>query len=329
MQTVLVTGGAGYIGSHVVLALMETGRRPVVLDDLSAGVRSAVPGDVPFHEGNVLDGGLVADILSKHQVGAVMHFAGKISVPESVENPTKYYRHNTMGTLVLVEAAVDAGVERFIFSSTAAVYGVPEHSPVAEDSPTEPINPYGSSKLMSETILRDVSAAHPSFRPVALRYFNVAGADPAGRAGQQGPNASHLIRLAIDTALGHRPKLQVFGTDYPTRDGTCERDYIHVTDLATAHVAALDYLEEGGAPATFNCGCGRGFTVLEVVRALEAIIGRKLPTEMAPRRPGDPPALISNVSRIHQVLGWKAEHTELSEIIGSALAWQEKLAAAA
>ena len=263
--SILVTGGAGYIGSHAVLELVAAGYRPVVLDDLSAGVRSAVPEGVPFHEGSVSDAVLVGDILRRHAVGAIMHFAGSIIVPESVENPVKYYRNNTVGTLLLAEAALKAGVERFIFSSSAAVYGIPESVPVGEDAPTRPINPYGSSKLMSERMLMDIAAANPRFRPLCLRYFNVAGADPQGRAGQRGPNVTHLIRVAVETALGQRPVLEIFGADYPTRDGTCERDFIHVTDLAVAHVAALRYLENGGAPDILNCGCGRGFTVREVV----------------------------------------------------------------
>ncbi len=322
---VLVTGGAGYIGSHAVLELIAAAYRPVVLDDLSTGVRSAVPEGVPFYEGSVADGALVADILKRHAIGAVMHFAGSIVVPESVADPIKYYTNNTVCTLALADTALKGGVERFIFSSSAAVYGIPDRVPVAEDAPTQPINPYGASKLMSERMLSDIAVANPGFRPVSLRYFNVAGADPKGRAGQQGPNVSHLIRVAVETALGHRGMLQIYGQDYPTRDGTCERDYIHVTDLAAAHVAALRYLERGGAPQILNCGCGRGFTVNEVVSAMEGVIGRKLPVTMAPRRAGDPPSLVAKADRIGAVLDWKPVHVELAEIIADALAWQKKL----
>jgi UDP-glucose 4-epimerase len=324
-DTVLVTGGAGYIGSHAVLELIAAAYRPVVLDDLSTGVRSAVPDGVPFYEGAVADGVLVADILKRHEIGAVMHFAASAVVPESVADPIMYYKNNTLGTLLLAEAALKGGVERFIFSSSAAVYGIPERMPIDEDSPTEPINPYGASKLMSERMLTDISAANPTFRPVSLRYFNVAGADPKGRSGQQGPSVTHLIRIAVGVALGHREVLEIYGHDYPTRDGTCERDYIHVADLAAAHVSALRYLERGGEPVILNCGCGRGFTINEVVAAMEEVIGRKLPVAIAPRRPGDPPSLIAAADRIGEVLDWKPVHADLPEIIASALAWQQKL----
>jgi len=324
-NSVLVTGGAGYIGSHVVLELLANGYRPVVLDDLSTGVRAAVPANVPFHVGAVGNSLLLKEIIVRHEVSAIMHFAGSIIVPESVENPLKYYENNTLSTLQLIRAALDAGVNHFIFSSTAAVYGVPASSPVDEDAPTQPINPYGSSKLMSEQMLYDTAAANSSFRPVVLRYFNVAGADPDGRTGQQGPNTTHLIRTAIEVALGLQSALRIFGVDYPTRDGTCERDYIHVTDLAAAHVAALRYLEAGGAAATLNCGYGRGHTVLEVVTSLEEILGRKLPTARAPRRAGDPPSLVSKADRICERLVWSPKHAELSEIIATALQWQIKI----
>jgi UDP-glucose 4-epimerase len=328
-NSVLVTGGAGYIGSHAILELMAGGYQPVVLDDLSTGVRAAVPENVPFYDGAVGNSPLLKEIIARHDVSAVMHFAGSIVVPESVTNPLKYYENNTVSTLHLIHAALEARINRFIFSSTAAVYGVPASSPVDEGAPTQPINPYGSSKLMSEQMLRDAAAANPAFRPIALRYFNVAGADPEGRAGQQGPNTTHLVRAAVEVALGVRPMLQIFGTDYPTRDGTCERDYIHVTDLAAAHVSALRYLETGGASVTLNCGYGRGHTILEVVAGLEKMLGRKLPTSKAPRRPGDPPSLVSKADRIREVLGWRPKHADLSEIIGTALRWQEKIAGGA
>ncbi|MGH6923839.1 MAG: UDP-glucose 4-epimerase GalE [Propylenella sp.] len=327
-QSILVTGGAGYIGSHVVLELLAAGRRPVVLDDLSAGVRAAVPDDAPFHEGSVLDEALLGELFRRYRFEAVIHLAASVSVDESMTEPIKYYRNNALGTLTLAAAAVEAGVGHFIFSSSAAVYGVLESSPVREDAPKRPINPYGSSKLMGEEMLTDIAAARPGFRPVALRYFNVAGADPKGRAGERGAGV-HLIRVAAETAVGARPAMNVYGADYPTRDGTAERDYVHVTDIAAAHVAALRYLEGGGEPIALNVGCGRGYTILEVLQALEKEIGRKLPVRMAPRRPGDPPSLVSDASRIREVFEWRPNHGELSEIISTALAWQKTLTAEA
>jgi UDP-glucose 4-epimerase len=323
---VLVTGGAGYIGSHAVLELLDAGYRPVVLDDLSSGFRSAVADDVPFHVGSVADTALVEDILERHGVAAIMHFAASIVVAESVADPAKYYRNNALGTLLLAETTLRAGVGRFIFSSSAAVYGTPDTAePIGEEAPTRPINPYGKSKLMAEEMLRDLAAAHSIFRPVSLRYFNVSGCEPSGRAGQMAPNETHLVPLAIETALGRRPVLRIFGDDYPTRDGTCERDYIHAVDLAAAHIAALRYLEGGGAPVTLNCGRGHGHTVREVIAALEAETGNKLPVALAPRRPGDPPRLVAKAERIRQVLGWRPIHSELGEIIASALSWQKQL----
>src|SRR6059058_3825845 len=254
--SVLVTGGAGYIGSHAVLALKDAGWPVAVVDDLSNGTREVVPDDVPFFEGSVADRALVDRILAKHEIGAIMHFAGSIVVPESVENPLKYYANNTVASHALISAAVAAGVKHILFSSTAAVYGAPEKVPVAEDDPKEPINPYGASKLMTEWMLRDASAAHP-FNYGALRYFNVAGADPQGRSGQQGKGSTHLIKVAVETAVGKREQVAVFGTDYPTPDGTCIRDYIHVSDLAAAHVAALEELiAEPERNLTMNCGYG-------------------------------------------------------------------------
>jgi UDP-glucose 4-epimerase len=327
MTAVLVTGGAGYIGSHAVLALLDAGHAPVVLDNLSKGPREAVPEAVPLHVGDVADRDLVLEILRRHRIGAVMHFAASIIVPESVERPTLYYRNNTCAALSLVEACLEAGVGPFIFSSTAAVYGAPERVPVTEAAPLAPISPYGASKAMVERMLQDVAVAHPDFRPVCLRYFNVAGADAAGRAGQRTKNATHLIHLATEAALGMRPCLDIYGRDYPTRDGTCERDYIHVTDLAEAHVAALGYLEAGGEPVALNCGYGRGFTVLEVVRRLEEVIGRPLPVRDAPRRAGDPPSIVANADRIRTVLGWTPAHQDLGEILTSVLAWRRILGA--
>jgi UDP-glucose 4-epimerase len=325
MTSVLVTGGAGYIGSHAVLALLDAGLKPVVLDNLSKGVRAAVPEGTPLHVGDITDKALVTQILRSHGVDAVMHFAASIIVPESVAEPVLYYRNNTCGALSLVEACLEAGVGPFIFSSTAAVYGAPEQVPVSEDAPLAPISPYGASKAMVERMLQDVAFARPEFRPVCLRYFNVAGADPKGRSGLRTKNATHLIQVGVETALGLRPQMEIYGQDYPTRDGTCERDYIHVTDLASAHVAALKYLLAGGAPTVLNCGYGRGFTVQEVVRRLEEAIGHPLPVRVAGRRPGDPPAIVSDARRIRQVLDWTPAHEDLGGILASSLAWLKSL----
>ena len=325
MTTVLVTGGAGYIGSHALLALLGAGHAPVVLDNLSTGFTEAVPEGVPLERGEVGDKAFVAEVLKRHDIGAVMHFAGSIIVPESVSDPTKYYRNNTSASLSLIEACLEAGVGSFVFSSTAAVYGAAEQSPIGEGDPTVPINPYGASKLMVERMLFDTARAHPRFRPVALRYFNVAGADPAGRAGQRTRNATHLVQLAVETALGRRPVLEIFGEDYPTRDGTCERDYIHVADLAAAHVSALAYLEAGGAPEAMNCGYGRGMTVKEVIACLERVIGRKVDQRVAERRPGDPPILVSDPAKLKRLTGWEPAHAEIDEILTSALHWQRSL----
>ncbi|HEV2365015.1 MAG TPA: UDP-glucose 4-epimerase GalE [Caulobacteraceae bacterium] len=325
MSAVLVTGGAGYIGSHAALALLGSGYQVVVLDDFSTGVRSLVPQGVQLFEGDVADRALTARLLRSHAIGAVMHFAGSIIVPESVQNPTKYYRNNTAGTLALLESCVEAEVRHFIFSSTATLYA-PSLEPMPETFPTAPISPYGASKLFSERMIMDTAAAHPAFRPVCLRYFNVAGADPAGRSGQSGPQSTHLIRVAVETTLGRRPFLEVFGGDYPTRDGTGVRDYIHVSDLADAHVAALRYLEEGGEPAIFNCGYGTGYTVLEVIAALERVTGAPLPTKLAPRRAGDPASLIADPTELARRTGWQPKHADLDAIVASALAWARKSA---
>jgi UDP-glucose 4-epimerase len=323
-RTVLVSGGAGYIGSHALLALLEAGRTPVVIDDLSTGERSAVPAGVAFHQGDVGDRAFVDAVIAEHRPDAVMHFAGSIVVEESVRNPLRYMRNNVANTLTFVEACRAAGCDRFIFSSTAAVYGQPLNDTVDETAPTQPINPYGVSKLLAETVLRETAEAHPDFRPVILRYFNVAGADPHGRSGQRGGEVTHLIRAAVDAALGRRDRLQVFGCDYPTADGSCERDFIHVSDLAQAHVAALDYLDAGGAPVTLNCGYGHGYSVLQVIAAMEKLLGRPLPVERAERRAGDPAKLISNPSRLRGVLDWTPAHDDLESILASALAWHEK-----
>ena len=320
----LVTGGAGYIGSHVVLALRDAGRPVVVIDDLSTGRRAAIPDGVPLIEGSVGDPDLVTRAIADHGVGTVMHFAGSIIVPESVERPVDYYRNNTVNSLALIDTCLRIGVGRFIFSSTAAVYGMPEVMPIDEDAPTRPINPYGRSKLMTEWTLRDVAEAH-GLRYVALRYFNVAGADPAGRSGQSSKVATHLLKIAAQAATGQRPEIQIYGDDYPTPDGTCVRDYIHVSDLASAHVAALDHLEAGGESRTLNCGYGRGYSVREVLDMVETVLGRSLPIRTAGRRAGDPPTLVAKTDRIGEALNWTPRFADLRTIVETALAWERKL----
>lgn len=323
MSTILVTGGAGYIGSHVARQLAERGERLVTLDNLSTGYRSAVlHGD--FVQGDTGDAALVADILARHGVDTVMHFAAHIQVPESVQNPLKYYRNNTANTRTLLECCVAAGVRQFVFSSTAAVYGMPAAGIAREETPTEPINPYGRSKLMSETMLSDVAAVTP-LRYVALRYFNVAGADPGGRIGQSTPEATHLIKVACEHLVGKRRQVAIFGTDYETPDGTCVRDYIHVEDLAAAHLQALDHLRAGGASATLNCGYGKGYSVREVLDELARVSGRPLAIVESPRRAGDAPQLIAAAGRIRETLGWTPRHDDLAGIVRSALAWEQRL----
>lgn len=322
---VLVTGGAGYIGSHAVLALKDAGWPVVVIDNFSTGFRFAVPDDVPLYEGDIADAALLARIFAEQGVRAVMHFAGSIIVPESVENPLKYYRNNTANSRTLIEAAVTAGVPHFIFSSTAATYGVPEVSPVQEDSPRVPINPYGMSKLMTEIMLGDVARAHP-LNFCALRYFNVAGADPQARTGQSTAGATHLIKVAVEAALGKRAGVEVFGTDYATPDGTGVRDYIHVSDLAAAHVLALEALAaEPQRSLTMNCGYGRGFSVLEVLDAVDRVTNRTIERKLSPRRAGDPDSLISDNARIKATLPWVPKYADLDTIVRHALAWERKL----
>ena len=322
---VLVTGGAGYIGSHAMLALKDAGWSVSVIDDLSNGARQAVPDDVPFYEGNIADRALVERIFAEQGIQAIMHFAGSIVVPESVEKPLFYYLINTVATHALLSTAVEAGIKHIIFSSTAAVYGAPEKVPVAEDDPKEPINPYGSSKLMTEWMLRDASAAHP-FNYGALRYFNVAGADPDQRSGQQGKGSTHLIKVAVETAVGLREQVAVYGTDYPTPDGTCIRDYIHVSDLAAAHVAALEWLiAHPDENLTVNCGYGRGLSVLVVLDAVDRANGSAIERVMEGRRAGDPPSLVSANSRILGTLDWTPEHQDIDTIVGDALAWERAL----
>jgi UDP-glucose 4-epimerase len=323
-MTVLVTGGAGYIGSHMVYELADAGESVIVLDNLSTGLRSALPAPIPLIVGDAGDQELVSWIIREHEISAIIHFAGSIVVPDSLRDPLGYYGNNTMNTRALLEAAVKAGVGQFIFSSTAAVYGNPDSLPVAEDAMTKPMSPYGTSKLMSEIMLHDVAAAH-DFRYVILRYFNVAGADPKLRTGQSSPAATHLIKVGVEAALGLRPKIDVYGTDYPTPDGTCIRDYIHVSDLARAHSAALAHLRSRGVSTTFNCGYGHGHSVLEVIDAVKRACGRNFPVRTAERRPGDPAALVADVSRIRAMLRWTPQFDNLDTIVSHALAWERRL----
>jgi len=323
-MTVLVTGGAGYIGSHTVHALVDRGERVVVVDDLSTGAAALLPDSADLVVGDIGDRELIDRTLAERGVTAIVHFAGSIVVPESVENPLKYYLNNTVRSHALISAAVQAGVRHFIFSSTAAVYGQPETVPVDEATPFAPMSPYGTSKMMTELMLRDVAAAH-DFRYAALRYFNVAGADPKGRTGQATPNATHLIKVAAQAALGQRPGLSVFGTDYATPDGTCIRDYIHVSDLAEAHVLALDYLRAGEKSVALNCGYGRGFSVLQVIEAVKRVSRIDFPVTMTERRPGDPAELIAGAHRIRELLGWRPIHDDLDGIVGDALRWEQDL----
>jgi len=323
--SVLVTGGAGYIGSHAVLALKDAGWRVAVIDDLSTGTRSVVPDGVPFFQGSIAERVLVDSIIDELEIGAIMHFAGSIVVPESVEQPLKYYANNTLASHALLSAAVDAGVKYILFSSTAAVYGAPDRVPVVEDDPKLPINPYGASKLMTERMLEDASAAHP-FNYGALRYFNVAGADPQGRAGQVGKGSTHLIKIAVEAAVGKRDHVAVYGSDYPTPDGTCIRDYIHVSDLAAAHVAALDRLTaHPGENLVVNCGYGRGLSVLEVLNAVDKANGSPVERVMEGRRAGDPPALVAGNQRLLETLDWRPAYADIDRIVGDALAWERKL----
>ena len=322
--SILVTGGAGYIGSHVVLQLRERGERVVVLDDLSRGFRQAVL-DTPLVTGQAGDTATVSALLRDYQVDTVMHFAAFTIVPESVRDPLKYYRNNTCATIALLECCAAAGVRHFVFSSTAAVYGIPESGVAAEDTPTAPINPYGTSKLMSEWVLASVAQAS-ALRYATLRYFNVAGSDSAGRIGQATPNATLLVKVACEVAVGKRPELEIFGTDYPTPDGTGVRDYIHVEDLASAHLAALAWLRGGGDSITLNIGYGHGYSVREVLASVERVTGRKLKVRESPRRPGDPPSLIASADRIRSQLNWQPRLDDLDTIVRSAWNWEQRLA---
>lgn len=323
--TVLVTGGAGYIGSHVVLALQSAGYSVAVVDNLSTGCKSAVPADTPIYVGDIDDNPLLQNVMDRHSISSVIHLAASISVDESVRDPLKYYDNNVASSMSLLRYCLENGIDKFIFSSSAAVYGPNDASAITEASRPGPISPYGRSKLMTEWMLQDAHIAHRPFRPLLLRYFNVAGADPTGRTGQRGQNPTHLIHAAISSALDASRELQIFGRDYPTRDGTCIRDYIHVSDLAEAHVAALRYLDSGGAPTVLNCGYGAGYSVLEVISNMEAIIGRRLRTRNAERRPGDPAALVADVGRIRELLNWRPQHADLRTILQTALDWQRQL----
>ena len=323
-MSILVTGGAGYIGSHMVLALVDAGAEVVVVDNLSTGFAWAVAPQATLVEGDIADQALIARLIADHAVTAVVHFAGSIVVPDSVADPLGYYDNNTVKSRALIEACVRGRVRHFIFSSTAAVYGIPEANPAFEDAPLKPISPYGTSKLMTEWMLRDSAAAY-DFDYVALRYFNVAGADPKGRSGQSTPRATHLIKVACQTVLGQRPHMDIFGRDYDTPDGTCVRDYIHVSDLIAAHMDALAHLRGGGGSGVFNCGYGRGYSVLEVIAAVERASGRTLAVRDAPRRAGDPPALVAGADKVRRVLGWQPRHDDLDLIVRGALDWENHL----
>jgi UDP-glucose 4-epimerase len=324
LMTVLVTGGAGYIGSHMVLALVEAGEDAVVIDNLSTGFSSFIPDGVPLFIGDAGDENLVEGVIANHGVDSIIHFAGSVVVPDSMRDPLGYYRNNTMTTRSLLNAAIKGGVRRFIFSSTAAVYGNPESVPVVEEAPTRPLSPYGSSKLMTEIMLHDVAAAH-GMNFVVLRYFNVAGADPQGRVGLATIGATHLLKIAVEAATGQRAKIDVFGTDYPTPDGSCIRDFIHVSDLAQAHRAALAYLRAGGGSATLNCGYGRGYSVLETIEAVRRVAGQNFAVQYAPRRPGDIMTMIADTSRIRATLDWTPQYDDLETIAAHALAWETRL----
>ena len=323
-MTVLVTGGAGYIGSHAVHELTDAGKRVVVLDNLSTGSISSLPKSALPIVGDVGDAALLASIIDEHRIEAIMHFAGSTSVPESIANPVGYYRNNTANSQTLIEAAVNGGVRHFIFSSTAAVYGNPASVPIAEDAPMAPLSPYGRSKLMTEMMLRDACEAY-GLRHVILRYFNVAGADPQMRTGLSKIGATHLIKVAVEAALGVRPHIDVYGTDYPTRDGTCIRDYIHVSDLARAHSAALHYLQNDGTSITLNCGYSQGYSVREVIEAVRRAVGHDFPVNFVERRPGDIMVSIAAADHVRSVLQWTPQFDNLDAIVHHALAWERRL----
>src|SRR3954466_8495129 len=324
LMTVLVTGGAGYIGSHMVHALVEGCESVVVIDNLSTGFSAFLPQGVPLFIGDAADENLVEGVVAAHDVDAIIHFAGSVVVPESMRDPLAYYRNNTMTTRSLLDSAVRCGVKRFIFSSTAAVYGNPDRMPVSEDAPTRPLSPYGSSKLMTEIMLHDAAAAH-GMNYVVLRYFNVAGADPLARTGLATMGATHLLKIAVEAATGQRAKIDVYGTDYPTPDGSWIRDFIHVSDLAQAHRAALSYLRGGSNSITLNCGYGRGYSVLETIEAVRRVSMRNFAVSYAPRRPGDIMTMVADTSRIRGTLNWTPQFDNLQTIAIHALAWEQKL----
>jgi UDP-glucose 4-epimerase len=323
-MTVLVTGGAGYIGSHMVHALADAGQSTVVIDNLSTGFSAFLPQGVPLFIGDAADENLVEGVITAHDVDAIIHFAGSVVVPDSMRDPLAYYRNNTMTTRNLLNAAVKCDVKRFIFSSTAAVYGNPDHMPVTEEAATRPLSPYGSSKLMSEIMLHDVASAH-AMNTVVLRYFNVAGADPQARIGLATVGATHLLKIAVEAATGQRAKIDVYGTDYPTPDGSCVRDFIHVSDLVQAHRSALSYLRGGGTTTTLNCGYGRGYSVLETIEAVRRVSGRNFAIQYGERRPGDIMTMIADTRRIRETLEWTPQYDDLDTIAAHALAWEEKL----
>lgn len=323
-MAILVTGGAGYIGSHTVLALTEAGQQVVVIDNLSTGFSAFVPEGVPLFIGDAADENLVESVIASHDVDAIIHFAGSVIVPELLRDPLAYYRNNTMATRNLLNVAVKRRVRNFIFSSTAAVYGNPDQMPVREDAPTRPLSPYGTSKLMTEIMLHDTAAVH-DMRYVALRYFNVGGADPRARVGLATAGATHLLKIAVEAATGKRSGMDVFGTDYPTPDGTCIRDFIHVSDLADIHCAALSYLAEGGRSITLNCGYGHGYSVFEVINAVRRVSGRNFVTRHAPRRPGDIMTMVADTGLMRATLDFTPRYDDIETIAAHALAWEEKL----
>ena len=323
-KAILVTGGAGYIGAHVVRQLLTAGEQVVVLDDLSTGFREAVLGG-ELIVGNTGDAECLKALFASFEIDTVMHFAARTIVPESVADPLRYYGNNTCASRTLLEHALQAGVRHVVFSSTAAVYGIPADGEASENSPTQPINPYGTSKLMTEWMLRDLAAVTP-LEYVALRYFNVAGADPEGRIGQSTAKATLLTKVACEVVVGKRPYISIFGTDYATPDGTGVRDYIHVEDLADAHLKALEYLRRGGQSTTLNCGYGRGYSVREVIRMVETVAGHPIDKREEARRAGDPPRLVATANKIREVLGWTPRHDDLRQIVSTSLAWERKLA---
>ena len=323
MLTVLITGGAGYIGSHVVYSFLDAGYKVVVVDDLSTGLRANLPTAVPLYKGNIADRELLDAILGQHRIDGVLHFAASTVVPESLEDPAKYYRNNAYRSLELVDFLITRGVKRFLFSSSAAVYGIPANAtPVSETSLLNPISPYGWSKLFVERMIRDISAAS-GLNYGILRYFNAAGSDPKGRTGQSTPHATHLMKVACEVAAGKRDGMHIYGTDYDTPDGTCVRDFIHVTDLAQAHVATYEFVARSGRNACFNCGSGNGHSVLQVIRAVEQARGRKLEVEAAARRPGDAAALLADASANRKTVGWRPRY-DLADMVRTALAWERR-----